>query len=383
LIAEPIKNGSRVEGSLGGFCRRIMNPGLFFVLSMLCGLVPYARSQSGPQPAKDPTSAGLPDAPAAEPTLPDAAGLGSIHGVVANRDGSVYEGAQIVLSIHAAVGNVTRSATSDSDGRFNFSDVAPGSFQLTISSAGFLTQVVSGVLHASENYEAPRIILPLSTATSDVTVTASNEQIAQEQMVEEEKQRVLGVIPNFYVSYVPNAAPLDKRQKLNLGWKTSIDPISFLSAGAIAGVQQATNSLSGYGQGAQGYAKRFGANYADAFIGTMLSSAVLPALLKQDPRYFYKGTGTIRARIFYAVANSVMCKGDNGRWQPNYSGFIGGLAAGGISNLYYPASSRDGAGLTFENAGLGIAEGAIQNLFQEFVIRKLTPKIPNYSPSGP
>ena len=359
-----------------------MNPGLFFVLTVLCGLAPCAQAQFEPLQATDSTSSGLPSAPDGGDG-PDAATLGSIHGVVTNRDGSVYEGAHVVLVINAAAGPVTRSADSDGDGRFNFSGVAPGPFRLTISSTGFLTQVVSGVLHASESYEAPEIILPLSSATSDVTVTASTVQIAQEQMVEEEKQRVLGVIPNFYVSYLPNAAPLDARQKFDLGWKTSIDPISFLSAGAIAGVQQATNSLSGYGQGAQGYAKRFGANYANTFIGTMLSSAVLPALLKQDPRYFYKGTGTIRSRVLYAVANSVICKGDNGRWQPNYSGFIGGLAAGGISNLYYPASSRDGAELTFENAGLGIAEGAVQNLFQEFVIRRLTPKIPNYSPSGP
>jgi hypothetical protein len=78
----------------------------------------------------------------------------------------------------------------------------------------------------------------------------------------------------------------------------------------------------------------------------MIGSAILPALLKQDPRYFYKGTGTTRSRILYAIANSVMCKGDNGHWQVNYSGILGGAAAGGISNLYYPASDRNGISLT-------------------------------------
>ena len=359
-----------------------MKPGLLLVLTVLCGLAPQARCQSGPVP-NNPESPDAPAGKAAAELASDAATLGSVHGVVTNRDGSVYEGAHVDLVVHAISGPLTRSTDSDGDGRFNFSGVEPGSFQLTVSSTGFLTQVVTGVLHAGESYEAPGIILPMTPTTSDVTVTASTQQIAQEQMVEEEKQRVLGVIPNFYVSYAPHAAPLDTGQKFNLAWKTSIDPISFLTAGSIAGIQQATNSLSGYGQGAQGYAKRFGANYANSFIGTMLSSAILPALLKQDPRYFYKGTGTIRSRILYAVANSVICKGDNGRWQANYSGIIGGLAGGGISNLYYPASSRDGAALTFENAGLGIAGGAVQNLFQEFVIRKLTPKLPNYSPAGP
>ena len=89
----------------------------------------------------------------------------------------------------------------------------------------------------------------------------------------------------------------------------------------------------------------------------------------------------MRSRILYAIANSVICKGDNGRWQANYSNILGNLAAGGISNLYYPANDRDGAGLTFENAAIGIGASAVANLFQEFLIRKLTPKVPNNTPA--
>ena len=81
----------------------------------------------------------------------------------------------------------------------------------------------------------------------------------------------------------------------------------------------------------------------------------------------------------YAIANSVICKGDNGHWQPNYSGILGGMAAGGISNLYYPASNRSGVEVTFANALIGTAEGAVQNLFQEFVVRRLTPRLPTYT----
>jgi hypothetical protein len=110
---------------------------------------------------------------------------------------------------------------------------------------------------------------------------------------------------------------------------------------------------------------------------------VLPSLLKQDPRYFYKGTGSNRSRILYAIANSVICKGDNRHWQANYSNILGNLAAGGISNLYYPADDRNGAGLTFENAAIGIGATAIANLFQEFVVRKFTPKVPNNAPAQP
>jgi hypothetical protein len=317
--------------------------------------------------------------------------LGRIDGVVENPEGAVYEGAKITLAqtgsgntSGAGVGTPSvRAAISDSNGRFQFADVAPGAFQLTISSNGFATQTVSGILRPGERYEAKAIVLPVHSASSEVRVTASQQEIAQEQLKVQETQRVLGVIPNFFVSYVPNAAPLTARQKYSLSWKTSVDPVAFVAAGAFAGIEHASNTFSGYGQGAQGYAKRYGAAYADSFIGTMIGGAVLPSLWKQDPRYFYKGTGTTRSRALYAIANAVICKGDNGRWQANYSGILGGLAAGGISNLYYPASDRDGVGLTFENALIGTAGSAVQNLFQEFVVRKLTPKLPNYGSSNP
>jgi hypothetical protein len=150
--------------------------------------------------------------------------------------------------------------------------------------------------------------------------------------------------------------------------------------GAVAGVEQATGTLSGYGQGAQGYAKRYGAAYADLVTGTFIGGAIFPSLLKQDPRYFYKGTGSVRSRVLYAISMSVICKGDNGRWQPNYSGILGSLASGGISNLYYPATDRSDAALTFENMVIGIGETAAVNLLQEFVMRKITPNVPNYNP---
>jgi hypothetical protein len=151
----------------------------------------------------------------------------------------------------------------------------------------------------------------------------------------------------------------------------------------IAGVEQGQNRFSGYGQGADGYAKRYGASYADFAISTFIGGAVLPSVLKQDPRYFYKGTGTKRSRVLYALANSVICKGDNGHWQANYSMLIGDLAAGGISNLYYPASDRNGAALTFENALIGIGANAAANLLQEFVIKKLSSNVPHSAPATP
>ena len=362
-----------------------------FIFLLLFSFAARAQSQQvNSTPASDPN---LPEAPQIQTesgTLPrpssddpSSPASGSIRGVIVDHDGAVYEGVHITLTQSVPIQTPARTATSDTNGRFQFTDVAPGPFQLTISSEGFASEVIQGLLHPGESFEAPAIVLSFATATSEVQVTASQVEVAQAQLRDEEQQRVFGVIPNFYVVYAPNAPPLNPRQKFHLAWRSSVDPITFLATGFFAGIEQASNEFAGYGQGAQGYAKRFGANYADNFIGTMIGGAILPSLLKQDPRYFYKGTGSTRSRILYAIANSVICKGDNGKWQPNYSGLLGGLAAGGISNLYYPASDRNGVTLTFENLGIGIAGSAAQNLFQEFLVRKLTPKLPNYSHSNP
>ena len=205
-------------------------------------------------------------------------------------------------------------------------------------------------------------------------VSGRQTELAEEQIKVEEKQRLLGFIPNYRVSYIHNAVPLVAKQKFEIAWKTTFDPISFGITGIIAGVQQWQKDYNGYGQGAEGYAKRYGAAYADFFIGNMISGAILPSVLRQDPRYFVKGNGSTGSRALYAIANSVICKGDNGHWQPRYSEIIGNLAASGISNLYYPAKDRNGASATFQNAAIGLGFGAAGNLFQEFVSRKITPK---------
>lgn len=276
-----------------------------------------------------------------------------------------------------------QEALSGDDGKFSFAELAPGPFHLKIASAGFETQTFSGVLGSGENYILPRITLVLATNFTEVRVELSPIELAQEQIRDEEKQRVLGFIPNFYVSYNSDAVPLTPKQKFELAWKTTLDPVSFGVTGVIAGIQQGRDDFSGYGQGAQGYAKRYGASYADSVTSTFIGGALLPSLLKQDPRYFYKGTGSTRSRILYAIANSVICKGDNGHWQANYSGILGSLASGGISNIYYPASDRNGVSLTFENTLIGIGASAGSNLLQEFVIKKLTSNLPKQDPAIP
>ncbi len=335
------------------------------VFAALAGAAACATAQGGTASAASDSNAAL-------------SATASLHGVVTSTDGAVYEGARVMLE---RGGNKTPAATvqTDSNGAFSFANLPPGAFKLTVSAQGFLAQSISGVLQAGVNFDAHTIALPVAAANNEVRVSAESQvEIAQEQLNLEEKQRVLGVFPNYYVSYEPHAEPLTARQKYQLAWHTSIDPVTWLMTGVIAGGEQASNTFAGYGQGAQGYGKRFGANYADGLTDTMIGGAILPSLFKQDPRYFYKGTGSIPSRAMYAIANSVICKGDNGRWQPNYSGILGGIAAGGISDLYYPSSNRNGVQLTFANALIGTAEGALQNLAQEFIVRRLTPKLPKF-----
>jgi hypothetical protein len=319
------------------------------LLAFFCCLAGVARSQS-------------------ITTVQDPA-LGSISGTVVDQNGNFVVAALVNLVREGS----PQQVVSDKEGHFVLQGVAPGPFQISVLAEGFAPQQRTGVLHPGESLELLDVALPVASATTEVQVRVTNNEIAEEQLKVQETQRVLGVIPNFYVTYNPEALPLSPKQKFELAWKTSVDPVTFAASGAIAGVEQANNSYRGYGQGTQGYAKRYGASYGDSFVGVMVGGAILPALLKQDPRYFYKGTGSKRSRVLYALANAVICKGDNGRWQPDYSGILGSLASGGISNLYYPASSRNGAWLTFENTFIGIGGSGIGNIFQEFVVRKLTP----------
>src|ERR1035437_8542744 len=305
--------------------------------------------------------------------LPSPRASGSISGTVVDQSGAVIAGAQVKLTRTSEDQSVNQEVLSGGDGQFSFANIAPGPFQLTITSAGFESHTSSGILRSGEINVVPQILLAVATSISEIEVGLSQTEVAEEEVKIEEKQRVLGVLPNFYVSYIPNAVPLNSKQKFNLAWKTVVDPFTFVFVGGAAGVEQAQNHFRGYGQGAQGYGKRFGAGYADTVVGTFIGSAILPSLLKQDPRYFYKGTGSTSSRFLYALANAVICKGDNGRWQPNYSNVLGNLAAGGISNLYYPPQDRDGAGLTLENGAIGIGATAVSNIFQEFIIdRKST-----------
>lgn len=296
---------------------------------------------------------------------------GYISGTVKDSNGNVVPGATIELRGPRL--EDSRTIVAGLDGAFQFDSVRPGTpYQITIGAKGLESWKSQPLmLKPGQYFFLTDIELKVPGLVTSVTVYADREQIATEQVDVEIKQRVFGFIPNFYVTYDSDPVPLTPRLKYKLALKADTDVITAVGVAFVSALYQA-GDMPDYGQGAKGYFKRMGAGYADTTTDIFLGGAVLPALLDQDPRYFYQGTGTKKSRAFHAILSPFVCRGDNGKRQPNYSSIGGDLASGAISNLYYPQSNR-GVSLVFE--GFLVTTGArmVNSLVQEFLLRKLTP----------
>lgn len=187
----------------------------------------------------------------------------------------------------------------------------------------------------------------------------------EELQKKEQSQRILGVIPQFGVTNRRDAPPLSEEQKFRLFVKTAFDPVQFAIVGFQAGLGQAENSFAEYGQGVAGYAKRYGAAFADQVSSGFFSNFAYPVLLKEDPRYFRLGEGTIRRRVLYSLAQEFVCRTDKGTRRFNFSNILGAFTAGGISNVYYPPPNR-GFGLTMSRSGISLLYGSLGGLVDEF-----------------
>jgi hypothetical protein len=309
------------------------------------------------------------------PNAPSALSTGSISGLITDTDKAVIPGAEVTLEeLHSKT--IVGTTTTDGNGEFHFLAVTPGNYIARIKAHGFSSWKIEDiiVLNADNTTLAP---VELGVEALDSFVNAITvEDLAEQQITAEEHQRILGVLPNFFVSYEKNPQPLTRKQKFKLAFVISKDPLTFLTTGITAGIEQAQGDFAGYGPGFTGYASRYAASYGDRLSATFLGSAILPSLLHQDPRYFYNGKGSVIHRALYAIATTVICKGDNGHWQPNYSNVFGNLGAAGISTLYYPRSDQHSVQVTVDNTLLGIAEGSIGTLFQEFVLKHFTHGVP-------
>ena len=265
-----------------------------------------------------------------------------------------------------------RTVTTLESGSFEFRDVQPGlPHEITITAQGFDDWNSPGMtLEPGQFKIVTGIQLRIHTEVTNVNVTYDPVQVATEQLKEEEHQRVLGFIPNFYVSYEKNPAPLTAKMKFQLALKVSTDPVTAAAIFGMAGIRQAADSPK-YDQGWGAYGKRIGATAADGLSDIMIGGAILPSLLHQDPRYFYQGTGTTGSRIRHAMFSPFVSRSDSGKSMPNYSSLGGNLASAGLSNLYFPRANR-GVGLVFGNFAIGTAERIGADLLQEFVIGRFT-----------
>ncbi len=332
-------------------------------IRLLCASLLFSANLGGQQPA-----------PAQSPQLPDAPSTSVISGTITDSQDATVSNANI--SLEKIDDKTFRSTQSDSNGLFFFKAVLPGKYLIQITAPGFASwNIKDVVIGYGEDLVLPPIVLGVESIKSTVDAI-TQEDLAEQQISAEVKQRIIGILPNFYVSYIPDAAPLTRKQKFKLALKVTIDPVTFFTTGVTAGIEQWQGDFAGYGQGFSGYAQRYGATYADRVSSTFFGAALLPSLLHQDPRYFYKGKGKIINRALYAISTVVICKGDNGRWQPNYSNVLGNLAAGGISSLYYPDSEKHDPQVTVDNIFIGIGTGAIGTLFQEFLLKHLTHGVP-------
>jgi Carboxypeptidase regulatory-like domain len=294
---------------------------------------------------------------------------GSIRGTVTDVDDAAIP--EATLTVDGPAGSEHRALQSDESGSFEVKNLAPAvAYKITVSAKGFADWTSPAiVLTPGQTLEMADIKLKISVVETTVAAVTV-EQLATQQVRAEEKQRVFGILPNYFVVYDKNPVPMTTKLKYGLAFRAATDVVSIAGDVFLAGVNQAADTPN-YQQGAEGFGQRFGAAYADSFTNVMIGGAVLPSLLHQDPRYFYQGTGSGKSRALHAMSFAIICKGDNGRTQFNYSGVGGNLIAGALTELYYPPSNR-GVGLVFSNTLINAGGRLANGLVQEFILRKYT-----------
>lgn len=360
--------------------------GLIFFSASLAWVCFPAAASAQPQAIPAPQSAPAASQRAAlvaQPQIPSAPdpAPGNISGTVLDTNGDVLEDVTVTLS--GPSGSPVRTVKSGSNGQFVFPALPPGDYRITVSAPGmasFTSNMIA--LAPAQAVIQPPIRLAVARASTSITVTGNPQQLSVEQVHIAVQQRVLGVFPNFYTTFDWNAPPMLAKQKFVLSLRSVFDPVSFIGVAIVAGAEQYENIFPAYGSGIEGYGKRYGAAMANHATADLFGKAIYPAIFRQDPRYFYKGSGSFGSRALYAMSQSVIARGDNGRWMPNYSNILGNLTAGAISNLYYPAENR-GASLVFLNTLADTGADAGADLVREFILKRFTSHAPKSAAGKP
>jgi hypothetical protein len=180
-----------------------------------------------------------------------------------------------------------------------------------------------------------------------------------------EDKRIFGVLPNYRTAENSQPfSPITAKQKLTIATKDTIDGPSYVLAGLFSGLYQLENQNPSFGQGVKGYAHRYVTAIADQDIGNYMTEGFMPVLLKEDPRFFRRGTGRFWGRVIRAASGVVISKTDKGTTTFNFSEFLGNGITASIGNAYYP--NEVGFTPTMARMFTQIGTDAFSNVLKEF-----------------
>jgi len=319
------------------------------------------------------------------PGLPATPGtLCRISGIVSDIQGGLIPGAHVVAERAGAPTDESQQATASNVGRFHFADLPAGSYTVTISSPGFEALRLAEInLKPGEAYELPEVALPIARTAADATVTVTEQQIAEAELNDELHQRVLGILPNYYTSYIWDAAPLTMRQKFKLAIRSATDPVFFATTAISAGISLARDDDPEYEGGVPGYFERYGSDYGGALVGRVVTSVLLNSLFHEDPRYFVMTNGNFFARSWHAVSSTFMQRGDDLRFHPAYANFLGSATTAVIVSTWHPGSTTGVGTRVLNDTFFDLGGEAIRNMAREFLFRHLARHVPSYAKGKP
>jgi hypothetical protein len=215
------------------------------------------------------------------------------------------------------------------------------------------------------------LVLPLAAAADDglpaqgsATAGTDGSSSSSPDDPPGSQKRIFGIVPNNRTSDKKEHETLTPREKFSIAVEDDFDRGTFMLAAGFAGYAQLGNSTPSFGRGVKAYARYYVAAYADQAVGNVMTEAIFPVMLHQDPRYFRRGTGSRWSRLGYAAGQIFVTHSDSGSTQINFSELLGNLTAVGIANAYYP-DNRD----VPDNAlkfGIQIGTDMTGNILKEF-----------------
>jgi hypothetical protein len=237
--------------------------------------------------------------------------------------------------------------------------------QLLLPQRIFLVAIA--LLYGSLGAQAPPPDIPQNPSENapDAGSSETSKDSSAANQPKRESHRILGILPDYRSSpSLTNYEPLTSKEKFKIAGQDSFDRGTIILAAMFGGLGQLKNSNPSFGQGVPGFARYFGASYADYVIGDYMTEGIYPTILHQDPRYFRRGAGNKWSRLGYAMGQIFWTHKDSGGMQFNYSEILGNSTAVAISNAYYPDNRT--ASQAVSRLGVQLGVDMASNILKEF-----------------